>query len=75
MTVADAGLGDVVLIGDTEYRLMIRLRGGWLARPHRDGEHQWLDDAAEIDEIVYTQPKRNKKARKAKGRADWDPIG
>jgi hypothetical protein len=54
---------------------MIRLRGGYLSRINRDGKHHWLGDETIIEKIILAQPQRNKKARKAKGKADWDPIG
>lgn len=64
-----------MLIGDTEYRLMIRHRGGWFCRINRTGDHVWFEDDDTIDEIVVIQPKRNPKARKEKGARDYqDPL-
>lgn len=67
---SDASTGDVVVIDGTEYRLMIPLRGGHLCRIRRDGEHVWFGDDQEIEEIVWENPKRNKKARKDNRRGD-----
>jgi hypothetical protein len=75
LTLSDAGRGDVVEIEGREYRLMIECRDGWLCRPDRTGEHEFISNLAPISRITFEMPRRNPKARKAKGRGDInDPM-
>jgi len=72
MTIGDAHGGDVIAIRGDEFRLMIRMRGGYLARPGRYGEHVWLGDEVEIDEVVQANPRRDKKSQRHRSA---DPFG
>lgn len=74
LRLSDAGRGDVIEMGGREYRLMIQVRGGWLCRIDRDGEHEFIPDHRPIDKITFVQMKRNPKARKAKGIDRDDPL-
>lgn len=79
MIISDCADGDVVRIGPTEYRLMIKQKGGFLCRYRSTSHEEWSDDHRWLNdfdgvELVTEQPRRNPKARKAKGRDLQDPI-
>lgn len=79
MKIGDAKDGDIVKIGDFEYRLMIKFRGAWGCRYRDLGAKEWslgheiLEDDHVIDEILVAQPVRKKGADNRSDR-DSDPL-
>lgn len=75
LSIADFGDGDQVLVNGKRYRLMIAMRGGYMAREWIDGGwshvHRWISDTAAADEIERMPVRR--KGRK-QNQDQQDPM-